>query len=427
MKYLKIKNKGLVEPEALYLLGASTKRDDETKIGQFGSGNKYALAYLLRNNYDLRIYSGMNKIDISTEPKVFRGRDFEVIHINGKDTSITTEMGKDWKLWQAIREIYCNAMDEEMATMEFVQDVSPSEDETHFYIDVKNDVMEFMKQFDAYFAVNKEVLFECPEGRILKKTGNKTNIYRKGVRCFETDKKSIYDYDLHSIDIDENRLVKYFWTVEEKVWSLIYQCNNEEVIMNVLHNCSNDDFTEGCLSDISAINSSNASDTFKNCIKKLRTAPKGYAGLLKPDEVNNHVILPTKIFKSIRGYMEDDNVGKAFKVTNSGAMFREFDKDKLQEKVIKDSFYFLNECGLQINYPVKTVVFDEKNVLAAAYNGEILLSDIVLSKGVNATVIALIEEYIHIKHEVSDETRAFQIAIITEFVDYMKKQNAFSL
>ena len=55
MKYLIITNKGEIEPQALHLVGASTKRGDSSKIGQFGSGNKYALAYLLRNEHEVLI------------------------------------------------------------------------------------------------------------------------------------------------------------------------------------------------------------------------------------------------------------------------------------------------------------------------------------------------------------------------------------
>lgn len=54
MNYLKISNKGLLDVEALTLLGASSKRGDNTKIGMFGSGNKFSLAYLLRNNYNIK-------------------------------------------------------------------------------------------------------------------------------------------------------------------------------------------------------------------------------------------------------------------------------------------------------------------------------------------------------------------------------------
>ena len=105
MNYLKFSNKGLLEIEALSLLGASTKRGNDKLIGQFGSGNKFALAYLLRNNYDVKIFSGTEEITISTLEKTFRDQTFSVICFNGKESSITTEFGKDWQLWQALREL----------------------------------------------------------------------------------------------------------------------------------------------------------------------------------------------------------------------------------------------------------------------------------------------------------------------------------
>jgi hypothetical protein len=43
MKYIKIKNNGLIEAQALYLVGASTKRNDSTKIGQFGHSKRQLL------------------------------------------------------------------------------------------------------------------------------------------------------------------------------------------------------------------------------------------------------------------------------------------------------------------------------------------------------------------------------------------------
>jgi len=76
MGYIKIKNQGIMEVKALSLVGASTKTDDSTKIGRFGSGNKYALSYFLRHHYDLRIYSGMDEIIIDTSPVSFRDNDF---------------------------------------------------------------------------------------------------------------------------------------------------------------------------------------------------------------------------------------------------------------------------------------------------------------------------------------------------------------
>src|ERR1700748_1736186 len=289
MKYIKIKNSGVIEPQALYLIGASTKVNDNTKIGQFGSGNKYAIAFFLRNGYELKIFSGKTEIILETKTEIFREKEFEVLYVNSEKTSITTQMGKDWQFWQAIREIYCNAIDEGDCSMDFVQTISPEENETHFYIDTKKDVTEFVSNFNNYFSTSKKVLFECSIGKILEKTGKTANIYRKGVKCFNTNKSSVFDYDFTDISIDDNRLVKYFWETEEKIWNLIYKCDNPEVIMSILHNCNSNEFIEGCLSDISTINATVASETFKECLKKINFAPSGYAGLLKQDEVHNHV------------------------------------------------------------------------------------------------------------------------------------------
>lgn len=427
MKYIRIKNIGEIEPQALHLVGASTKRNDNSKIGQFGSGNKYALAYLLRNDYPVKIFAGTKEISLETKKEVFRDQEFNVLWVNGEKTSITIEMGKDWQFWQAIREIFCNAIDEGGHSLEMVNTIDPKEGETHFYIDTRKDVMEFMANFNTYFATGKRVLFECEAGRILEKTGDTANIYRRGIKCFNSNRKSVFDYDFTDITIDENRLVLYPWHVEQKLWDLIFRCDNEEIILQILHNSENSEMIEGSVSDYSTIHASNMSDTFRSIIKKTKVAPIGMSGMLKPDEVGNHVLIPTKVYKSVRGVLSDDNVGDKFKVNHLGGMFREIEISPLYEATIKQAKYFLSEVGFEIPYPIHVALFDSKDVAGCAHDGKIYLSDIVLEKGVNEVVSTIIEEFIHLKYSVEDETRDFQTAVISEFITYMKKQNAFVL
>ncbi len=425
MKYIKIKNNGIIEPQALHLVGASTKRNDSTKIGQFGSGNKYALAFLLRSGFEIKVFAGLNEILITTQKESFRDQEFNVIYINGERTSITTEMGKDWIYWQAMREIVCNSMDEGGYSLDFVQEISPIDNETHFYIKSNKESVEFITNYDNYFSANKKVLFECKDGKIIEKSGTEANIYRRGIKCFNTNKTSMFDFDFNDIIIDENRLVKYPWQVEEYIWSLIYQCDNEEVILQILHNSANTDFLESCISDIATISSSKISETFKKCINTNNLAPKGFAGLLKQDEIHNHIIIPTKIFQSVRGVLDDENVGDKFKVSRKGALFREIEKTELYKATIKQALYFFEESEFEMPYEIVVATFDQKNVLGCAYEEKIYLSDICLEKGVNEVVNTILEEYVHIKYKVHDETRGFQTAIITEMISYMKMKNAF--
>lgn len=428
MKYIKITNTGEIEPQALHLVGASTKRNDASKIGQFGSGNKYALAYLMRNNYDIQIFSGLNQISIDTKPETFRENIFNVIHINGEKTSITTEMGKDWQLWQAIRELYCNAIDEGGYRIDFVQTIEPSEGVTQFYIENKGEVMEFMIRFDDYFAVNKKVLFESPAGRILQKTGSSANIYRKGIRCFHTTKTSSFDYDLTNVDINEDRIAKYFWEVERSVWELIFQCTNKEVIRQILIDCGGDNTLEGNLSDYTTISTIEPSKEFNEVVSSLKIAPKGLSGLLETEELGNTVVIPTKIFQSVRGGLSDDNVASKFKLTSNSHLYVVIENHTpLQKETLRKAMDFLKEVDFDIPYAIEIARFDNKEVLGAAHEKRILVSDICMEKGVTEVVNTIIEEFIHLKYGVKDETRAFQTATITEFISYMQKTNSYAI
>jgi len=99
MKYLKISSKGLLDIRLVYLMGGTTKANDKYKIGQFGTGLKYTLSFLLRSNLHFKIFIGGQEVIITTVNETIRDTEFEIIHINGVKTSITTNMGYDWEEW----------------------------------------------------------------------------------------------------------------------------------------------------------------------------------------------------------------------------------------------------------------------------------------------------------------------------------------
>ena len=216
--YISITNEGLIDHMSLHLIGASTKRNDSSKIGFFGSGLKYAIALMLREEIPFEIWSGEKKIPVTKRKVDFRGETFERIYIGGKPTSFTTDMGPDWKPWYAIREILCNAIDEGNHKVDIVGEKKPCEGTTSIFIHATPKIEEVLKNWHLYFAdarkdeEHKEALFRC-----LKGNEEKMFLYRKGIRVYEEYTPCLYHYDFPNFKINESRVVSSTYDCNEKI------------------------------------------------------------------------------------------------------------------------------------------------------------------------------------------------------------------
>ena len=426
MKYLKIINEGIIEPQALSLLGASTKRDDNTKIGQFGSGNKYALAYFIRNG-EVRVYAGKNEIPIETKAETFRDKTFNVVYIGGEKTSITTEFGLQWQFWQAVREVYSNALDEGKASIKMVDKIEPKDGETHFYISGSTDNMqEFVDNFDLYFSERRKSLYSNHIGQIFGKGTNQFTLYRKGIKCFDTPMLSLFDYNLYDVEINEERTVKYSYYVTKYVWELIFACTNKDIIKTVLTSIGNNRYFEGSIGEYASL-SGIPSQAFIEVLDELVIAPRAYLLVASEEEIANSTFIPDTLFKHIENVIK--HTPKGMRKSNNGDFFVEMKPTPLYVATVEKALAFFKECDFEIPYEIKYATFKDKKILGIAEMDEncIYLSDIGLEKGVNDVCNTIMEEYIHLKHGVRDETRAMQTATITEIISYMKRKNAYVL
>lgn len=420
MNYLKISNKGILDVEALTLLGASSKRGDNTKIGQYGSGNKFSLAYLLRNNYEVTIMAGNFQIFLTTKRKKFRDKEFDIILVDGRETSITTEFGKDWNLGQAIRELYCNAIDEGEHTMEFVKEITPESEKTSFYIKSREEITSYVSNFDDYFAENKKVLFECTFGKILEKTGKGLNLYRKGVRCMETDKTSTYDYDLSEVLIDENRLVKYTWQVPSLIWNLIYQCTDEQIIKNILNNSHNSNYIECIPSDFESVDSNLMSEAYKNVIKSIKLAPKSMSELVGSDEKSVTSILPDTIYKHATKIIDQD-IDSKYKATKNG-FYVEIKLNEKQQEKLNEVLNFFDKNNYTISCNIVGARFEKKHDFGFAdlKNNLILISESCLEKDIETIKKTILEHYLSLKHGIKN-TEDLTEVLLDELLTIIEK------
>ncbi len=209
MNYLRIENNGHICAEDLMLIGSSTKREQTGKIGFFGSGWKFALSWLLRNDCKPVIFSGDTEIKVDFAVKIHRDNVVRVITVDGRETSLTTEMGPKWSGWMALREIISNALDE--GGYQMCSEYNPTfrnvEGKSVIYIPLNLELGNVMLAFDNYFSFNRKPNYEFKAGKVfVKNEKSKINYYRKGIRCHDTTTESFLDFDLNEVSINEDRI-----------------------------------------------------------------------------------------------------------------------------------------------------------------------------------------------------------------------------
>ena len=418
MKYLKIQNEGIIDIRLVALMGGTTKSKDEYKIGQFGTGLKYTLAYLFRNNLSFKVFAGMEEVQLHTEIENIRGEDFEIICINGQRTSITTKMGEDWQAWMIIRELWCNALDEGGAAREVTTVFTPEENSTQFYIQVDTLFNEVINNWGNYFIHNQEPLCETNSYKIYG-GGEALRIYKQGVLIYQDEKqKSLFSYDVRNANINELREFKGTPKMEV-AWALSQA--NTKVAEYFLEHITKSHY-EGSEDMDYEWYQPKWSEAWREVL--------GTAKLIHPKAVEDAqamgitidtaslIIVPKCVFKALT--KQFDGISSLRIAAKAGEFHEHFDPQV--ESKINQACAILDHCGYIVHPELKFVYgfFEDKRVLAKVNmdKKEVLLSNTLVQKSLFDIVATLIEENEHFNTGLSDESRAFQ----QHFIDLYARQ-----
>jgi hypothetical protein len=419
MKHLLIENKGELDISSLVLLGASTKRNDSGKIGFFGSGNKYAIATLIRHGIKFYIFSGEKKIEIATEDVSFRDMNFKRIHIDGEATSLTTDMGPLWEPWMAIREWVSNSIDEGAYNVITDTDtVSGRGGYTRFYVEHDPSIKEMLDNWNSYFTFDREdTVTTSVDGKIFSQTdeNNALVLYRKGIRVFfDKGVTSLYQYDLSVYDINESRLIDSIHTAEYKTVKHLAKTNNISVARNILKEAWVNNHWEarlpwrwGC---------SGLSTTWRDAIDNHVIIVDNVSGYFVDIQQSRPCyIVSIEMAQQIKRSFSDV---KIYGMDDSGDTvgFKKVEATSKQEFLLKECLKFCEDTQYSINYPIEIVEFDEMATLGRAFQGKILLASRLFEEGRKEIVRTLIEENEHLKTGYKDCTRAFQNHLFNLFL-----------
>lgn len=429
MKYLKIQNAGELDIRLVALMGGSTKTTDRYKIGKFGTGLKYTLAFLFRNNLDFKIFSGENLIDVSLEQETIKEEIFEIICINKNRTSITTKMGLDWTAWMILRELWCNALDEgsEFKEEKNITDEKRAElfvgevGKTTFFIQINDEIKNVLDNWSDYFIQNEEPMFENENYGIYENNG-KLKLYKQGVLIYQhPDVKSIFKYDIKKADINELREFK--GSVSYEVLQALSN-PNKEVISHFLGGVKKDHYEGseldyGWFTSFCEIWKSTIGDSK---INYYRSSSDESEENIAAKNITGVITLPKKVYKALTKSFE--GIG-AVGVSDSNEEFHEVKNFFMKEKI--DSVLTnLVSCGYEYDFKIKfiTGVFDEKTKSGTnKRENKVLISNLCLDIEDFKLACILIEKIEFLKVNDSDLKKHF----VEKYVNEILKQQSIEI
>lgn len=413
-KWLLIENKGEIDINALILMGGSTKRDSTTAIGFFGSGWKYTIALMLKKSIGFRIYSGLQEISIGTKQVNFRDKQFEQILINGQETSLTTDMGPSWDSWMAVRETVSNAIDEgDSNIISSTEDINAKEGYTRIYISHHQDIKDVIAEWDQYFSFDRlDAIVDNTAGKIYPNiTGERESqlFYRKGIRCYTSKRRTLYNYDLPGFKINESRVIEDTYDVRHMIGKFLSNWANKQVAKNILQK-----FTEEM--------SYYESDLEWYYYGNLTLNPEwreaiGDRVIINNDVSGNYL----DIISTQKNYRVSKEMAKAIKKSfpevpvygigddgDDDGGYRIQEQTPKVQYMLKKAAEFCKDTQYAVNHPIEVVLFDKAEVLGRASNNKILLSAKLFDMGMKELVMTIMEEETHLTTSYEDETRALQ-------------------
>jgi hypothetical protein len=381
-------NKGALDIRAIKTFGVSSKENKQTAIGYFGTGLKYAIAILLRNKHRISIITNGVHFEFDTIQTKIRNDDFEIVRMNSEELGFTTELGKDWELWMAFRELYSNMLDEHGDAREANGIALEDQDKT--YILVHGDP--FAKIFNdrhKYFLPKEYGKIEASRNvefldKTVRESYNQASIYYKGVRVMLTLQNSIYDYNLLSgLTLTEDRTIKVSWSLQWELTQAVVLSKNKKLITTMV--MANNGFFEHSLNYSLADSIVHEAGVFLEVVGQLRKLHSDVGLNSTAVEFHKkHTSTPT-VLPSISCYLDHVEQQQFDRAVT-------FCKETLRLELDDYRIIIAKDLG-------------KDRLGCADMDASIMyISKQCFREGTKRVAVALLEEYTHCKHRVMDET-----------------------
>lgn len=365
---------GEMNPLSWSIMGINAKLNEDSAVGFFGTGLKAALAVLMRENATVSIESCGQRYEFGTTHKEFRGKSFDIVTCNDKELGFTTELGKQWTMENAYRELVSNTMDEQ-GEWGVLPDIERGD--TTIYVTHK-DFREAYNNHDSIFVGSRVPIAENDLLRIYKGSGM---IFYRGVKVGHLEDAMFHYEVLDAVKLTEDRTIYDTYAVQRQIQRGIEKLTDAAIL------------------------------------KRLMTAPNGrkehgfsYFGLWGPTMKEVVADLwencPTKLIPAIQRQIKENLPEIEF------ATIKPTEK---QERMLAHAKDFLAKAGYYVKSVIKHVSNDDNLNVAFVHGEAIHLTQRAYDQGAFYLTTTLLEEHCH-TIGYNDETRRFEQFLMNELV-----------
>jgi len=380
-KALIFENEGLLDLNALRIMGVSVKESD-SPIGMFGTGLKYAIATAMRLGGSVDVVIDQVHHALTSRNVEIRGQEFGQVVLDNEPLGFTTDLGKKWEAWMVVRELLSNARDEGGRTFEADSDhYCPPPGGTAIFLR-GNDFLDVWKDRHKYFLQATHPLHVSEECEFYPHAcGGKPSVFYKGIRVHQADLPMMFTYNLKGdVTLTEDRTLAYAFDLRDRVCATIATSDDEEMIERIL--TASEHSWESTLNfDIHH----EPSEMFKSVAGRLIKQ--------KPKDLNQ---------AAMRYYR---------KKTGDRPDVTEITPSAVQQKMIDRAVTFLRGLGYGEELdrmPITVVAWLGEGHYGQAKHGRILLAKPIFDMGTKFIASTVLEEVVHNMTGHGDHTRGLQ-------------------
>lgn len=400
----------------IFTMGASVKKND-SPIGFFGTGLKYAIAVTLRLGGTIKIETPHCVYDFVSQPQTIRGelinmaRCIKQLKDESKTTwnlqcPMTTDYGKTWEPWMVMRELWSNTQDEKGTVYDNDDFIPLGTDEMPEWTLI---TVDHPAIYDAWLTRDKYILNPLRKSIVQGDLvdiyhGHCDTIYYRGISVAAQPINAHLTYNFKAIygggHLTEDRTVDTAY-MQGYVIGAIFSCKDAGILSTFCTAvCTPGTYEHGIGFSAWSLKSEGTPELIEAAIRAYKRSG---------DDA------PTSFKTLVFNYLKD---------LDPLQVYKKHEPDSTQERRLFECLQLLTDKGFNVTKYEFHLSYDTEAMgMASSSHKHIILNPkftLDIERWEEQTCMTLIEEFTHLEAMAGDFTRGFQDALTKYIYDLCK-------